>query len=1278
MVQFIVTNLEDSGAGSLRQAIEDANNQPGKDEIIFDEGLSGGEITLASGQLEITDSLTVRGLGADRITLRGNTETTAFDNRIFAISDGFDNQDTFFDVELIGLTITEGLSFGPRFSGRGGAIDNEENLTIIDSIITDNSAPTGGGIQNRGTLNVKNSAIINNTADSVFGPLDGGGISNSGTAVIENSTIANNYATTGGGILNGNGAVLEVFNSTITGNITRTNTIYDVSGQEYLPDETQRSNSRSGAGIYNRYDTRTQFPGQAGQGTVTITSSIVAGNANNSDLGGNLSDDTAPPAPFNSGGNNLIGIGDTVSGFTDGVNGDIVGTTDAPIDPRLSTLQNNGGKTLTAALLSDSPAIDAGSNPNNLEFDQRGSGFNRVVNGSADIGAFEVQNSANLVRIVATTPTAIEGGENGIFTISRTGDTSDELIVNLNLANSSTANTDEYSFSGSNVSITDNRLTVTIPAGQSSVDLAVSAVDDTLAEEVEIIVLDLAGGGSYGIDSGNSAATVEIARSDFDTGTVVTNTNDAGAGSLRQAIIIANAVEGTDTITFDPSLSGETITLTSGELAIADSVDIKGLGAEQIAVSGNNNSRVFNIDDGNNSLIDVAIEGLTIQDGNDGGILNQENSTISNSVITGNTSNSFGIGGIENARDGATLLLKNSTVTGNYGSYSGGISNGSNSNLIIENSTIANNESEYNAGGIYSAGGNLIIKNSTISNNSVSENFFSNITGGIKSFGTATIISTTVSDNLNGGIYASNLEIINSTVSGNTSNLDNSAAGINVEGNSVIRNSTISNNVNNYSASYRSDYGVSGGVTNSGNLEIIQSTITGNSAESNGGIVNTDYGNLKIIESIISDNTARSGSGGGVTNSFFSDLEVVQSTVSGNNTAANGGGIYNTNYSNLEIIQSTISDNSANNGGGIFNYGDGFAAGPGNTAISNSTITNNSAESGSGITNNRNPIKVTSTIIAQNEGSRDLAGISSFISNGNNLIGNGDGASGFVNNENNDLVGTSGNAIDPLLGTLQDNGGATPTIALLDGSRAIDAGSNPLELTTDQRGESFPRTEDGDNDSVAVTDIGAFEANAGTNPNPPDSGGNGNNNNGEIIVGTDGGDSLFGGVGNDTIDGGLNNDTLFGDAGNDELFGGEGRDSLVGNDGSDTLRGGNGSDSLNGSAGDDELFGDSGSDFLVGGSGNDFIDSGNGSDTLVGGLGEDRFVIALQQGVDNIIDYSYGTDTLVLGDGLSFGQLNLVEKNNSTEIRLSDGDRLLTTLNSVSPEEIDESDFVTS
>ena len=91
----------------------------------------------------------------------------------------------------------------------------------------------------------------------------------------------------------------------------------------------------------------------------------------------------------------------------------------------------------------------------------------------------------------------------------------------------------------------------------------------------------------------------------------VTNLLDHGAGSLRQAVLNANAHAGADVIKFASGLHG-TITLTTGELAITDSLTIDGPGANKITVSGNNASRVFDI---SGSTTDVAIDGLTIAHG---------------------------------------------------------------------------------------------------------------------------------------------------------------------------------------------------------------------------------------------------------------------------------------------------------------------------------------------------------------------------------------------------------------------------------------------------------------------------------------------------------------------------------------------------------------------------------------------------------------------------------------------------------------------------------------
>ncbi len=117
-----------------------------------------------------------------------------------------------------------------------------------------------------------------------------------------------------------------------------------------------------------------------------MRNTIIAANLNstngiNSDVSGT----------FTSNGYNLIGNSTGSTGFDETI-GDIVGTSDNPIDPRLAPLDFNGGPTQTFALRPDSPAIDAGdptvllSDPTT---DQRG--LPRVSNGRADIGAFEVQ-----------------------------------------------------------------------------------------------------------------------------------------------------------------------------------------------------------------------------------------------------------------------------------------------------------------------------------------------------------------------------------------------------------------------------------------------------------------------------------------------------------------------------------------------------------------------------------------------------------------------------------------------------------------------------------------------------------------------------------------------------------------------------------------------------------------------------------------------------------------------------------------------------------------------
>ena len=228
----------------------------------------------------------------------------------------------------------------------------------------------------------------------------------------------------------------------------------------------------------------------------------------------------------------------------------------------------------------------------------------------------------------------------------------------------------------------------------------------------------------------------------------VTNSNDSGSGSLRQAILNANAAGGSNTITFQSGLAG-TITLTSGQITISNNLSVQGPGAGSLAISGNHASRIFEVATGKTVTLDklMLIDGYHPTHG--GAIYNTGTLTISDSIISGNQvgvsgSSATTVGGaISNS---GTLLITNSTLSGNLAhgqGYGGCVDNGANppSILTITNSTFSGN-SAGSLGGCISNGSTLVITNSTLSSNAASTG------GGIYNYGgTITLTNSTLSDN---------------------------------------------------------------------------------------------------------------------------------------------------------------------------------------------------------------------------------------------------------------------------------------------------------------------------------------------------------------------------------------------------------------------------------------------------------------------------------------------------------------------------------------------------
>ena len=426
-----VINTNDSGSGSLRQALSDANNG---DTIDFDSSLEGQIITLTSGQLLVNRSVGISGLGADNLTVDGNAN-----DRVFYINPNN-------TVTISGLTITNGVVVGDG----AGIYNDRATLTVSNCTVSDNS---GSGIFNlNAELTVSNCTISGNSGCGIFnlarGDNDtltvtnctisgnsGGGIFNygfsgSGTATltITNCTVSGN---SGGGIDNygsyGAGATLTITNSTVSGNsagygggIRNRGQGDDFSGGSAtltVTNSTLSGNSASfGGGIYNN-----AFFGGA---TITITNSTLSGNSASQgggiyNVGGfdGITTLTIGETILNAGalGENIYNEFGTVSSLgynlsSDNGSGYLTGLGDQiNTDPMLGALQDNGGPTFTHALLPGSPAIDTGD-PNFTPppfYDQRGPGFDRVVNGRIDIGSFEVQGPTPTPTPTPTaTPTA--------------------------------------------------------------------------------------------------------------------------------------------------------------------------------------------------------------------------------------------------------------------------------------------------------------------------------------------------------------------------------------------------------------------------------------------------------------------------------------------------------------------------------------------------------------------------------------------------------------------------------------------------------------------------------------------------------------------------------------------------------------------------------------------------------------------------------------------------------------------------------------------------------
>lgn len=429
-----VDSCADDGPGSLRAAVAAAASG----DTIDLSTLTCGTLTLATGAIVVAqDELTIAGPGAAALTLDAaladrvfrHTGTGTLHLRGLGLARGRTDSSggclaSTGNLELDRVDVADcaarDLADGALV--RGGGVHANGDVVLRDSRVhecsaySSNSSALGGGIYARGTLDLQHSTVSGNDATSMaptgtlipggaaYAGAFGGGVASYRALTLVASTIAANDALApnnhGGDQANGGGVFVAYGSATVRDSTIDHNHadhlgggaafIHFGSSLTRIENSTISGNHAGGdaAGVFTQPSlnltgstiafNHTDGPRAGGvlvgfDHTGRIDSSILAGNT----AGSGPSDLGQDSRSMLWGAHNLIGVGgDTLTGTLHA-------------DPRLGPLQDNGGPTRTHALHSGSPAIDAGSNPAALVYDQRGEPHPRLLGAAVDIGAFE-------------------------------------------------------------------------------------------------------------------------------------------------------------------------------------------------------------------------------------------------------------------------------------------------------------------------------------------------------------------------------------------------------------------------------------------------------------------------------------------------------------------------------------------------------------------------------------------------------------------------------------------------------------------------------------------------------------------------------------------------------------------------------------------------------------------------------------------------------------------------------------------------------------------------
>ena len=829
---YMVTNHLDAGPGSLRADVQMSNSNSGPNTIAF---AVTGTITLTTGQIEISNDLTIIGPGPGAVTISGGQQS-----RVFLVDAGK-------NVAISALTIANGRAApgamglpggntSPNLTGGtggaggdGGGIDCLGSLMLSNVTIANNVAGTGGaggtggmqdvgfgvdygnggtggtggnggGIFCAGTLTLINSTVQNNSAGAggqggggySDGPAgaggSGGGIFAEGNTVITLSTMsANNggaggvtqYAPYGGAGGSGGGVycsgLLSMANSTVAANAT------GFSGA-YATTIGQGGGIDGIGGVHLNNVTVSGNSGRGGvgsgvslQGDSILNNTIVAANA--IDVEGSVNPDSAY---------DLIGNGTGMTGML-AANHNQIGTSSNPVNPLLALLGSYGGATQTMPPLPGSPAIDAGSNalaigPDGqpLATDQRG--MPRIVDAThsgtptVDIGAVEIAPLPTTLLVTTTSDTLDENVEASNLSLRDALEIDQSLNVAVPIsfqAGLSGTITMSKSLGPLQLLRAGGKITVQGP-GQGMLTLLDPPDNGTP-------LLQVAGGVSAEFDSLKIAGGFQkmidnsgnlVLGGCFLGGYVTTSFGAAPSGTISN----------TGSLTLDKCTcdqysdfsNGGTLDLSDCAVGFNSQTDNTG----SLSLTRCNFSDQYQLVNEAGGRLSMTGCNVTTYDINNypPGVQNSGSATFTDSTISGNTT------GISNS---GTLALVDCTVGGN-------------------------DAARTNGGGIYNApAGSMTLTGCTIAGNTCSGATGPQILGGgIDNLGTLRMFNCTVSGNtatgssssdvLGGGIYnGGTLSLNNCTVANNTATAGNNATndasggGIYIATGQVTLNNTI-------------------------------------------------------------------------------------------------------------------------------------------------------------------------------------------------------------------------------------------------------------------------------------------------------------------------------------------------------------------------------------------------------------------------------------------------------------------------------------------------------